>query len=126
MPNIVTLIHAYIDDELIVVPRLPVEVYGGFRLGDDLMKLLEEEYGVEPYDAQVYVETYHRNAAGTETKLGTSNLTQVIDETTYNSFDVSALIPKQDWLASDRIVTKVYANKVGGAADPVLEMEVGS
>ena len=52
MPNIVTLIHAYIDDELIVVPRLPVEVYGGFRLGDDLMKLLEEEYGVEPYDAQ--------------------------------------------------------------------------
>jgi hypothetical protein len=76
-------------------------------------------------DANVYVTTSHRNLAGTETLLGTSNLTADIELSTYVQFDVKALIPQQSWIATDRIVTKVYANKIGGATSPTLEMEVG-
>jgi len=68
--------------------------------------------------ASFYFEVYVRNAAGTETLVGTSDDTGEINPTNlneYQEFSASAFVSFGTVLDTDRIVIKYYGNVVDGA-----------
>ena len=67
--------------------------------------------------ADFYFEIYKRDSAGTETLLGTSDTTAVVnpeDLNIYQEFSASALLNNGSFLATDRLVIKYYANAIDG------------
>lgn len=76
-------------------------------------------------DAQFYYKIYNRNASGTETLLATSSTTSKVTSTLYEEFTVSAVWSNVDFLDTDRIVYKIYANKLGTGTNPNFDIQFG-
>lgn len=75
--------------------------------------------------ATFYFEAYKRTSGGTETLVATSDNTQEITNGTYAEFSASGIWNDGDFLSSDRIVLKFYANRVAGGSNPEYEFEFG-
>jgi hypothetical protein len=65
---------------------------------------------------KVYAEIYKRNAAGTETLLGTTNTTNYLTDTEAHYFVTANITEETAWTATDRVVTKIYATNSSAAA----------
>jgi len=75
--------------------------------------------------ATFYFEVYHRNLAGVETLICTSGISAVVSSSTYVEFTASAVWNDGDFVATDRIVVKTYANRIPGNSDPVYQVQYG-
>jgi hypothetical protein len=67
--------------------------------------------------AEFYFEVYKRAANGTETLQTTSDTTGAVNPEDLNSFfefSASALLNNGEWVATDRVVIKYYANALDG------------
>lgn len=74
--------------------------------------------------AQAYAEVYKRETGGTETLLATTSKTPIITESTYIEFTVTGLLPTETFLSTDRVLVKVYMDRIAGGSDPTYELEV--
>lgn len=75
--------------------------------------------------AEFYFEAYHRNSLGTETLIGTSNLTPPVSSLAYTQFDASLLLNNGVFTATDRLVLKFYGNRVAGGSNPTYDFLFG-
>lgn len=75
--------------------------------------------------AEFYFEIYHRDSAGTETLIGTSNATQQVISPTYAEFSANALMSNGNFDVTDRVVLKFYANRIAGGSDPSYNFQFG-
>jgi hypothetical protein len=75
--------------------------------------------------AEFYFELYHRDSLGTETLIGTSNLTPPISTVAYTQFQASSLLNNGIFTATDRLVIKYYANRVPGGSNPQYDFLFG-
>jgi hypothetical protein len=66
--------------------------------------------------AEFYYQIFKRDAAGTETLLGTSDTTGAVnpENGNYREFSASAILNNGNFVATDRIVIKYYANALEG------------
>jgi len=62
----------------------------------------------------IYIKVYKYAVDTTETLLATSSTTAKINKDDYIEYNVSAILPATEFLATDRIVVKIYANADGG------------
>jgi hypothetical protein len=76
-------------------------------------------------NATFYFEVYHRNLAGTETLIGTSNQTTSVTSSSYVEFEAFVIWNNGTFLPTDRIVIKYLANRVGSGSDPVYSFQFG-
>ena len=77
--------------------------------------------------AEFYFKVFHRNAAGTETLIGTSDTTgavNTVDLNTYLEFNANALTNFITFEETDRIVIKYYANIIA-SGNPEYKFEFG-
>jgi len=72
-----------------------------------------------------YFKIFHRDSSGTETLIGTSDVTSEVSSSTYVEFSASALILNENFNSTDRIVYKFYGNKVGGGSNPTFDFQFG-
>jgi len=75
--------------------------------------------------ATFYFEVYHRDSAGVETLICTSSVSSPVTNGGYNEFTASGVWDDGDFVASDRIVIKSYANRIAGGSDPVYQFQFG-
>lgn len=75
--------------------------------------------------ADFYFEVYHRDGAGVETLISTSNNTSPIDTATFEQFSAIGLLNNGDFSPTDRIVIYYYANRIPGGSNPVYEFQFG-
>ena len=75
--------------------------------------------------AEFYFEAYHRNSAGTETLIGTSNNTAPVSQTVYTQFQASLLLNNGVFTATDRLVLKFYGNRIAGGSNPQYDFLFG-
>lgn len=75
--------------------------------------------------ATFYFKIFHRDLAGTETLIGTSSVTEVVTSSSYLEFTGALLWNDGDFIDTDRIVIKYYANRVPGSSDPVYQFQFG-
>jgi hypothetical protein len=75
--------------------------------------------------AEFYYEVYHRDSGGTETLISTSSKTPPINTNVYTEFLASALLNNGVFLATDRIVVKYYADRVGSGSNPNYDFQFG-
>jgi hypothetical protein len=75
--------------------------------------------------AEFYFEVYHRDALGAETLIGTSNVTPPVSTSAYTQFSANCLINNGNFLATDRLVIKYFANRVAGGSNPVYNFLFG-
>jgi len=75
--------------------------------------------------ATFYFEVYHRDAAGVETLICTSSTSEPVVDGGYSEFTASGLWDDGDFVATDRIVIKSYANRIAGGSDPVYQFQFG-
>lgn len=72
----------------------------------------------------IYAELYKRDTGGTETLLTTTNTTPEITNSIYIEYSISAIVPETNFLPTDRVVIKVYINRIAGGSDPVYEIQL--
>ena len=72
-----------------------------------------------------YYEVYHRTSGGTETLISTSSKTPPISTNVYTEFLAAALLNNGTFLATDRIVVKYYADRIGSGSNPSYEFQFG-
>lgn len=72
-----------------------------------------------------YFEVYHRDLAGTETLICTSDVTLEVSSATYIEFTAKALWDNGDFISTDRIVYKFYGNKAGVGSNPTFDFQFG-
>jgi hypothetical protein len=75
--------------------------------------------------AEFYYEVYHRTSGGTETLIATSSKTPPINTNVYTEFLAAALLNNGVFLATDRIVVKYYADRVGSGSNPNYDFQFG-
>jgi hypothetical protein len=75
--------------------------------------------------ATFYYEIYLRTGAGVETLIGTSSNTAAVSLATYSEFKADALFNNGNWLTTDKIVIKYYANRIAGGSNPSFEFQFG-
>jgi len=75
-------------------------------------------------NAEFFFRIYKRDSAGIETLLATSAVTGVVSSTKWLTFNAIALLNNGNFVATDRIVVKSYANVVG-IAGGTFEYEFG-
>jgi len=75
--------------------------------------------------ATFYFEVYHRDLAGVETLICTSSISNAVVNGTYAEFTASGVWDDGDFVATDRIVIKSYANRIAGGSDPVYQFQFG-
>jgi hypothetical protein len=75
--------------------------------------------------AEFYFRVYKRDLAGTETLIVQSDNTQQITSTIYAQFSTVGLWNDGVFLATDRIVLKFYATKVGAGSNPTYNFQFG-
>lgn len=75
--------------------------------------------------ASFYFRVYHRDAAGVETLIGQSSNSAVVSSSSYMEFSASMVWNDGDFVATDRIVIKTYANRVPGNSNPVYQFQFG-
>ena len=74
--------------------------------------------------AFAYADVYQRTTGGTETLIATTSNTPIITSASYTQFSVSALLPEQSFLPTDRVVIKVYMTVSGGGSAPTYELQL--
>jgi hypothetical protein len=72
-----------------------------------------------------YFNIYKRDAAGTETLIGTGSDTLLVETSDYTQFSSNVLIQITDFIATDRVVIKYYGTDYGGGADSTYEFQIG-
>jgi len=75
--------------------------------------------------ATFYFKVYHRDSAGVETLICTSSISAPVTDGGYSEFTASGVWDDGDFVASDRIVIKSYANRIAGGSDPVYQFQFG-
>jgi len=75
--------------------------------------------------ATFYFEVYHRDLAGIETLICTSSTSEPVVDGGYSEFTASGLWDDGDFVVTDRIVIKSYANRIAGGSDPVYQFQFG-
>jgi hypothetical protein len=75
--------------------------------------------------AEFYYEVYHRDSGGTETLISTSSKTPPINTNVYTEFLAASLLNNGTFLATDRIVIKYYADRVGSGSNPNYDFQFG-
>jgi hypothetical protein len=75
--------------------------------------------------AEFYYEVYHRDSGGTETLIATSSKTPPVSANVYTEFLAAALLNNGVFLATDRIVVKYYADRIGSGSNPQYEFQFG-
>ena len=75
--------------------------------------------------AEFYYEVYHRTSGGTETLVATSSKTPPINTNVYTEFLAAALLNNGVFLATDRIVVKYYADRIGSGSNPNYDFQFG-
>jgi hypothetical protein len=76
-------------------------------------------------DATFYFEAYKRTSGGTETLVAISDNTLPVSNGTYAEFSASGLWNNGDFVTSDRIVLKFYANRIAGGSNPTYDFKFG-
>jgi len=75
--------------------------------------------------ATFYFKVFHRDSAGVETLICTSSISSPVTDGGYSEFTASGVWDDGDFVASDRIVIKSYANRIAGGSDPVYQFQFG-
>lgn len=75
--------------------------------------------------ASFYFEVYQRSIGGTETLICTSSNSLPVTNSGYSEFSASGVWDDGDFLATDRIVIKSYANRISGGSDPIYQFQFG-
>jgi len=75
--------------------------------------------------ATFYFKVFHRDSAGVETLICTSSISSPVTDGGYSEFTASGVWDDGDFIASDRIVIKSYANRIAGGSDPVYQFQFG-
>ena len=75
--------------------------------------------------ATFHFHLFHRTAAGVETELAISNNTLEVGSSDYVQFSAVALLNNGVFLATDRLVIKFYADKIGTATNPTYDFQFG-
>ena len=75
--------------------------------------------------AEFYYEVYHRTSGGTETLIATSSSTPPVSTAIYTEFLAAALLNNGVFLATDRIVVKYYADRIGSGSNPQYDFQFG-
>jgi len=75
--------------------------------------------------ATFYFKVFHRDSAGVETLICTSSVSSPVTDGGYSEFTASGVWDDGDFVASDRIVIKSYANRIAGGSDPVYQFQFG-
>lgn len=75
------------------------------------------------WTSNFYFEIYHRTSWGVETLIGTSSNSQAVESATYEQFNAIALIANTIFSATDRIVFKVYANRIVWGSNPTYDIQ---
>jgi hypothetical protein len=75
--------------------------------------------------AEFYYEVYHRTSGGTETLIATSSNTPPVSAAIYTEFLAAALLNNGTFLATDRIVIKYYADRIGSGSNPNYDFQFG-
>lgn len=74
--------------------------------------------------AKFYFEIYQSGSSG-EVLVGTSDKTSAVESATYEQFNAAALLDSYNWLSSERIVIKYYAERVAGSSNPTYDLQFG-
>ena len=75
-------------------------------------------------EAEFYFELYKRDSGGTEVLLGESDKTLPVTSQTYSEFSANALLNNGEFAATDRLVIKFFADKVG-SVDGTFDFQYG-
>jgi hypothetical protein len=75
-------------------------------------------------EAEFYFEIYKRDSSGTEVLLGESDKTLPVVSQTYSEFSANALLNNGEFAATDRLVFKFFADKVG-SVDGTFDFQYG-
>ncbi|CAB4204267.1 hypothetical protein UFOVP1393_40 [uncultured Caudovirales phage] len=75
--------------------------------------------------AEFYFEVYKRTLAGTETLIVTSSNTIPVTNSGYSEFSATGLWNDGNFLSTDRIVLKFYANRIVTGSDPTYNFQFG-
>ena len=75
--------------------------------------------------AVFYFEVYKRDSGGTETLLGTSTNTQLVNQETFEEYFATALISDTEFTSTDRVVLKFYGSVVDGSGGRTYEFQYG-
>ena len=75
--------------------------------------------------ADFYFEVYKRDSIGTETLITTSIDTTPVTNALYSEFSTTGLWNNGDFVSTDRIVLKFYANRIAGGSDPTYDFQFG-
>lgn len=75
--------------------------------------------------ANFYFEAYKRDSIGTETLITTSVNTVPVTNTLYSLFSTTGLWNNGDFVSTDRIVLKFYANRIAGGSNPIYDFQFG-
>jgi len=75
--------------------------------------------------ANFYFKVFHRDSTGVETLIGTSSNTEAVTSSSYLEFTSAMLWDDGDFIDTDRIVIKYYANRIAGSSDPVYQFQFG-
>jgi len=75
--------------------------------------------------ADFYFSAFHRDVAGVETLVGTSNNSETITNSVYEQFTTTLLWNNGDFIETDRIVLKFYANRIAGGGNPTYNFQFG-
>jgi len=75
--------------------------------------------------ANFYFKVFHRDSTGVETLIGTSSITEAVTSSSYLEFTAAMLWDDGDFIDTDRIVIKYYANRIAGSSDPVYQFQFG-
>ena len=75
--------------------------------------------------AEFYFEVYKRTLAGLETLIVTSSNTIPVTNSGYSEFSATGLWNDGNFLSTDRIVLKFYANRIVTGSDPTYNFQFG-
>jgi hypothetical protein len=75
--------------------------------------------------AEFYFEVYKRTSGGTESLILTSDTTIPVVNSGYSEFSATGLWNDGDFLSTDRIVFKYYANRILGGSNPTYQFQFG-
>jgi hypothetical protein len=75
--------------------------------------------------ADFYFKVFHRDGAGVETLIATSNNTTPVATSTFEQFSAIALLNNGDFAVDDRIVIYYYANRIPSGSNPTYSFQFG-
>lgn len=76
------------------------------------------------WNANFFIEYYHRTSWWVETFLGKTSLTPTVTNASYEEFSVSWIITTKNFLVTDRFLNRIVWSKIGWGSDPVYEIQL--